>query len=155
LECRYELALRRGTPSSSEHPMLTREVLLHLQLVQCHLQTLPDTPQRQGTENGVLPTFRESSPSSKLLQAQDSTIWWTNTCPWHGGNTTLQLHSSTMLGACPLQLHGAIYSQSRALGSWRSDDTVTTWSWDLQICAQLKATTLLPCLATSLSLVHQ
>jgi hypothetical protein len=104
---------------------------------------------------GLLPTFRESSPSSKPLQAQDSTIWWTNTCPWHGGNTTLQLHSSTMLGACLLQLHSAIYSQSRALGSWRSDDNATTWSWDLQTCARLKAMTLLPCLATSLSLVHE
>jgi hypothetical protein len=31
-----------------------------------------------------------------------------------------------MLGACPLQLHGAIYSRSQALGSWRSNDTVTT-----------------------------
>jgi hypothetical protein len=77
---------------------------------------------------GVLPTFCESSPSSKLLQAQQSTIWWTNTCPWHGGITTMRLHSSTMLGACLLQPHGAIYSQSRASGSWGSDDTVTTWS---------------------------
>jgi hypothetical protein len=98
---------------------------------------------------GVLPTFRESSPSSKLLQEQDPIIWWTNTCPWHGGNTTLQLHCSTMLSACLLQLHGAIYSRSQALGSWRSDDTVTTWSWDLQTCARLKAMTLYPCLATS------
>jgi hypothetical protein len=84
---------------------------------------------------GVLPTFCESSPSSKLLQVQHSTIWWTNTCPWHGGITTLQLHISTTLGACLLQFHSAIYSQSRALGSWRSNDTVTTWSWDLQTCA--------------------
>jgi hypothetical protein len=83
---------------------------------------------------GVLPTFRESYPSSKLLQAQDSTIWWTKTCPWHGRITTLQLHSSTMLGDCLLQLHCAIYSWRRALGSWRSYDTVTTWSWDLQTC---------------------
>jgi hypothetical protein len=29
------------------------------------------------------------------------------------------------LGVCLLQFHGAIYSQSRALGSWRSDDIVT------------------------------
>jgi hypothetical protein len=48
----------------------------------------------------VLLTFRESSPSSKLLQEQGPIIWWTNTCPWHGENTTLQLHRSTMLGAC-------------------------------------------------------
>jgi hypothetical protein len=74
----------------------------------------------------MLPALRESPPSSKFLQIQDSTIWWTNTCPWDGGITTLQFHSSTILGACLLQFHGAIYSQSRALGSWRSDDTVTT-----------------------------
>jgi hypothetical protein len=80
---------------------------------------------------GVLPTFRESSPGSKLLQEQDSTIWLTKTCPCHDKMTTLQPHSSTMLGACLLQLRGAIYNQSRALGSWRSDDTITTWSWDL------------------------
>jgi hypothetical protein len=30
---------------------------------------------------GVLPTFRKNSPSTKLLQEQDPTIWWTNTCP--------------------------------------------------------------------------
>jgi hypothetical protein len=70
------------------------------------------------------------------------------TCPF--GITTLHLHSSTMLDACLLQPHGAIYSQSRALRSWRSDDTVTTWSWDLQTCARIKATPSLPCLATSL-----
>jgi hypothetical protein len=104
---------------------------------------------------GVLPTFRESSPSSKLLQEQGPIIWWTNTCPWHGGNTTLQLHCSTMLGACLLQLHGAIYSRSQALGSWWSDNTITMWSWDLQTCAWLKTMTLFPNLTTSLSLVHQ
>jgi hypothetical protein len=74
----------------------------------------------------MLPTLRESSPSSKFLQAQDSAIWWTNTCPWHGGFSTLQFHSSTTLGACHIQYQGAIYSQSRAPGNWRSDDTVTT-----------------------------
>jgi hypothetical protein len=103
----------------------------------------------------VLPTFRENSPNSKLLQKQDRTIWWTNACPWHGGNTTLWLHISTRLGACPFQPHGAIYSRSQALGSWRSDDTVTTWSWDLHTCARLKAATLFLYLATSLSLAHQ
>jgi hypothetical protein len=103
---------------------------------------------------GVLPTFRESSPSSKLLQAQDSTIWWMKTYPWHDRMTTLQPHRSTMLGACLLQLHDAIYTRSQALGSWQSDGTVTTWSWDLQTCARLWETTLLPCLVTSLLLVH-
>jgi hypothetical protein len=52
LECRYELALRRGVPRPSEHPILTSDILLHLQLVQHHLQTLPDTTQKQGTKNG-------------------------------------------------------------------------------------------------------
>jgi hypothetical protein len=74
----------------------------------------------------MFPALRESSPSSRFLQVQDSTTWLMNTCTWHGGITTLQFHSSTMLGACLLQFHGAIYSQSRAPGSWRSDDTVTT-----------------------------
>jgi hypothetical protein len=97
----------------------------------------------------VLPTFRESSPRFKLLQEQDPTIWWTNTCPWHGGNTTLQLHCSTMLGACLLQSHGAIYSRSQASSSWQSDDSVTAWSWDLQTCARLKVMTLFPCLVMS------
>jgi hypothetical protein len=64
----------------------------------------------------MLPALRKSSPSSKLLQAQDFTIWWTNTCPWHGFATILQLHSSTMLGACHPQLHGAIYICSQGLG---------------------------------------
>jgi hypothetical protein len=49
----------------------------------------------------MLPTLRESSPISKLLQVQDFTIWWTNTCPWHDRNATLQLHSSTMLRCLP------------------------------------------------------
>jgi hypothetical protein len=49
----------------------------------------------------VLPPFRENSPSSKHLQEQKPTIWWTNTCPWHGRNTTLWPHSSMALGACP------------------------------------------------------
>jgi hypothetical protein len=93
LECRYELALRHGIPTPGEHTMVSSDVLLHLQLVQHHLQTLPGTTQRQGTKCGVLPTFRESSPSSKLLQTQHSTIWWMNTCPQHSGITTLLLHS--------------------------------------------------------------
>jgi hypothetical protein len=46
LECRYELALRRGIPTPDEHPMLTSDVQLHLELVQHHLQTLPSTTQR-------------------------------------------------------------------------------------------------------------
>jgi hypothetical protein len=77
---------------------------------------------------GVLPTFLESYPSSKLLQVQHSTIWWTNTCPWHGGITTLHLHSSTMLSACLPRPHSAIYSRSQALSSWQSDDTIKTSS---------------------------
>jgi hypothetical protein len=41
MECRHELALRRGVPASDEHSMLTSDVQLHLELVQHHLQTLP------------------------------------------------------------------------------------------------------------------
>jgi hypothetical protein len=74
----------------------------------------------------VLPTLRESSPSSKLLKEQDSTIWWTNTCPWHGEIPTLQPHSSTMLGAYLLNITMLFIVESRTPGSWRSDDTVTT-----------------------------
>jgi hypothetical protein len=33
--------------------------------------------------------------------------------PRHGRNSTLRLHSSTILGACLLQSYGAIYSQSQ------------------------------------------
>jgi hypothetical protein len=64
----------------------------------------------------MLPALRENSPSFKYLQEHNSTFWWMVACPWHGLTTTLQLHSSTMLGACLLQSHGAIYSQSRAAG---------------------------------------
>jgi hypothetical protein len=74
----------------------------------------------------MLPALRENSPSFKYLQEHNSTLWWTVACPWHGLTTTLRLHSSTMLGACLPQPHGAIYSRRRALSSWRSDDTVTT-----------------------------
>jgi hypothetical protein len=49
----------------------------------------------------MLPTLCENSPSSKHLQEQSSTIWWTNTCPWNGENITLRHHSSMALGACP------------------------------------------------------
>jgi hypothetical protein len=130
-ECRYELALRRRIPSPSVHPMLTSDVCCTSSWysITSKLYLVP----RKGRVHrmGVLPTFRESYPSSKLLQAQDSTIWWTKTCPWHDKMTTLQPHSSTMLSTCLLQLHCAIYSRSRALGSWRSDDTITMWSWDL------------------------
>jgi hypothetical protein len=36
----------------SEHPVLTSDVLLQLRLVQHHLQTLPDTTQKQRTKSG-------------------------------------------------------------------------------------------------------
>jgi hypothetical protein len=72
------------------------------------------------------PLQRLHFSSSKLLQTQHPTIWWTVACPWHGQNSNMQLHSSAMLGACLLRSYGAIYSQSRALGSWRSDGTMTT-----------------------------
>jgi hypothetical protein len=76
----------------------------------------------------MLPTLRENSPSSKHLQEQSSTIWWTNTCQRHNGTTTLRPHSSMALGARPppFSLKGAIYSQHRAPGSWRGNDSVAT-----------------------------
>jgi hypothetical protein len=48
----YELALRRGIPTPDEHPMLTSDAQLHLELVQHHLQTLPGTTQSHGTKSG-------------------------------------------------------------------------------------------------------
>jgi hypothetical protein len=77
---------------------------------------------------GVLPTFHESSPSSKFLQEKQSKIWWTNTCSWHVHKTTLRLHRLTILGACRLQSHSAIYIRSQTTGRRLSDDTATTWS---------------------------
>jgi hypothetical protein len=62
MEWRQELALRCGTPSPGELPVLTRDVLLYLQLEQQHLQTLPGTTQRLGSENrDVACTSREFS----------------------------------------------------------------------------------------------
>jgi hypothetical protein len=60
-----------------------------------------------------------------------------------------------MLGACLLQSHSAIYSQSRALGSWRSNDTVTTWSKGPVDMHMIKGDDFISCLAMSLSLVNQ
>jgi hypothetical protein len=91
----------------------------------------------------MLPTLREISSSSKLLQVQDSTIWWMNTCPWHDRNATLRLHSSNMLGACLLQ------SQRCYLQPKPRPGQLAKW-WDchhvilgLVACARLKATILL------------
>jgi hypothetical protein len=94
-------------------------------------------------------TFHESSPSSKPLQAQQSTIWWVNTCPWHGFTTILRVHSSTMLGACLLQFHGAIYNRNPISGMWLSDDTLTTWSRGLANMCVIKGDEFISCLATS------
>jgi hypothetical protein len=52
MEWRHELALRRGAPTSDEHPMLTSDVQLHLEPLQHHLQTLLDTLQRHDTKSG-------------------------------------------------------------------------------------------------------
>jgi hypothetical protein len=104
---------------------------------------------------GVSPIFHESSPSSKLLQAQQSTIWWMNTCPWHGLKTTLRLHSSKMLGACLLQSHCAIYSRSQTSGRWLSDDTITTWSRGSADMCTIKGDDFTPVSRHLLSLVHQ
>jgi hypothetical protein len=81
---------------------------------------------------GVLPTFRESSPSSKLLQAQDSTIWWPNACPWHVGTllysfiaqqcSVLASFSFTMLfiaGAEPWEVGEVMTLSPRGSGTCR------------------------------------
>jgi hypothetical protein len=83
------------------------------------------------------------------------TLWWMDTCPWHGLKTTLWFHSSTMLGACLLQSRSAIYTRSRALGNWRSDDTITTWSRVPADMCTIKGDDFIHCLAMSFSLVHQ
>jgi hypothetical protein len=57
----------------------------------------------------VLPPFCENSSSSKHLQEQSSTIWWTNTCPWHGGNTTLRLPSSIVFRCLPPLVTKALF----------------------------------------------
>jgi hypothetical protein len=57
----------------------------------------------------MLPTLLENSPSSKHLREQSSTIWWTNTCQRHGGNTTLRSHSSTALRACLPQVTSMLF----------------------------------------------
>jgi hypothetical protein len=155
LECRYELALWRGITTTDEHSMLTSDAQLHLKLVQYHLKTLPGTTLSHDTKNGVMPTFHESYPSSKLIQTQQSTIWWMNTCPWHGGITTLRLHSSTMLGACLLLSHGAIYSRNPTSCRWRSDDTITSWSRGPAEMCTIKGDDLTPISRRPLSLVHQ
>jgi hypothetical protein len=57
----------------------------------------------------VLLPFCENSPSSKHLQEQSFTIWWTNTCPWHGGNATLRLHSSIVFRSLPPLVTKALF----------------------------------------------
>jgi hypothetical protein len=49
---RFDYASRPGNPSPSELPVLTRDILLKLQLEQHHLQTLPGTSQRLGSDDG-------------------------------------------------------------------------------------------------------
>jgi hypothetical protein len=62
----------------------------------------------------VLLPFRENFPSSKHLKEQMSTIWWTNTCPWHGGNTTLRLHSSTVFRCLPTSITKVLFISKAA-----------------------------------------
>jgi hypothetical protein len=52
LECRHELDLQREISTPDEHPMLTSDTQLHLELVQHHLQTLPGTTQSHCTKSG-------------------------------------------------------------------------------------------------------
>jgi hypothetical protein len=81
----------------------------------------------------MLPIFRESSPSSKHLQEQSSTIWWTNTCPWRGGNTTLRFHSSTELRACLLQTQSVLFIAKAAPRS--AGDVMTLLPRDIGTCS--------------------
>jgi hypothetical protein len=55
-----------------------------------------------------------------------------------------------MLGACLLQSHGVIYSQSRDSGSWQSGDTVTTQSRGPADMYMIKGDDFISCLTTSL-----
>jgi hypothetical protein len=79
----------RQPPTSTRCSPVTYSYTSSLYSITSKLSLIPfrDTIQRVG----VLPTLRKSSPSSKLLKEQHSTIWWTDTCPWHGLKTTLLL----------------------------------------------------------------
>jgi hypothetical protein len=81
----------------------------------------------------VLPPFRVNAPSSKHLQEQSSTIWWTNTCLWHGGNTTLQLHSQLCFGACFLQSQKVLFIAEAAL--WAVGEVMTLSPRDTGTCS--------------------
>jgi hypothetical protein len=100
MECSHELALRCGIPSPSE---------------------APDAHQRRP----AIPLGRTASPPNSTLYPVEAgrrewrcclhftrillapSLYKNKTpqssgrthAPWHGGNTTMQLHSSTMLGA--------------------------------------------------------
>jgi hypothetical protein len=91
LEWRHELALRCGIPSPSELGSRCSPAAScyspSSNSITTKLYLIPRRGRAQSME--MLPALRESSPSSKFLQIQDSIIWWTNTCPWRGGTTIL------------------------------------------------------------------
>jgi hypothetical protein len=77
--------------------------------------------------------FREESPSSKHLQEQSSTIWWANTCPWHGGNTTLRLHSSTVFRCLPPSVTKVLFIAKDA--PWAAGEVMTLSPHDTGTCS--------------------
>jgi hypothetical protein len=104
---------------------------------------------------GVLPTFRESSPSSKLLQTQQSTIWWTNNALGMAGILLCSFIAQQCSVLASFKSYGAIYSQSPTTGRRLSDDTVPTWSREPADMCVIKGNDFIHYLAMSLSLVHQ
>jgi hypothetical protein len=96
--------------------VLTKDVLLKLQLEQQHLQTLPVPRRGWAQRMEMLPTLRENSPSSKHLQEQSSTIWWTNTCSGMVGILHRGFIAQRRSELASFSHKCAIYSRSRALG---------------------------------------
>jgi hypothetical protein len=81
----------------------------------------------------VLLPFHENSPSSKHLKEQSSTIWWSNTCPWHGGNTTLRLHSSTVSRCLPPSFTKVLFIAKAA--PWAAGEVMTLSPRDTGTCS--------------------
>jgi hypothetical protein len=73
----------------------------------------------------MLPTLCENSPSSKHLQEQSSTIWWTTHASDMMGVLYCGLIAQRRSELASLSHKCAIYSQRRAPGSWRVNETVT------------------------------
>jgi hypothetical protein len=80
----------------------------------------------------MLPALRESSPSSKFLQVQDSTIWWTNNAHGMVGLLFCSLIAQQCSVLATFSFTVLFIAGAKALGSWRSNDAATMWSWGLQ-----------------------